>query len=1067
MALSDTDKFLVDRSGTNYNVQAQSLMAKVEDTDLLLVDREGTNYKLTGQELKDSLGGGGSGGIFPSENDLTINPSVPGSGTQADPYILATRTAAPAGSTVFTSETITFTEQPPNTDVIWTDNSTGSGTRFSQPVTKTDANGTWSAELQYADAPDSTEDTDYIGDLQIGTLHFQWRVNQSLSDRIPTEVVSVNLVDTGLDDGPRFTDQNFVFTSIVTDGVPLPTKTIEAHVDGSLRVTPETSEIIGESTVTVPGGWTSQVVGDPAATYRAAAYGNGIFLTVGTSTHYAYSATGTSGWTTGDLSDTAEMSAIAFGNGVFSAVGGDGQRWSTTDGTSWNSGTEGSLNFYGIAFGDSKFVVVGASGALRVSPSGTANFTLKTTPTTDNLRGVVYSSEQNLWVAVGDSGVCISSPDTETWTLKTTLSTSFKDVAYGSGKFVAVGGSGKIIYSTDGLNWPAANESTVGTKTWNAVKYLGGKFIATGSSGFNATSTDGVNWTLGTAIDPAFTYYDIAHDGSLYLTVAGEATVATSASGQDTYEAQTLTLANDAGLSNFAVGDAVVQDSGFGPTTTPGSGTVRSINSSTMSIAGSEGTWTPNEGKYVVGPEKIIANSRQYLKFDSSGNVTDMQSRPQDPPYTTTATNPNLTLTFPSTFPSGETPDDELPEGTTLSVGIASENLTNRSPLTGYEEAIVQPVSSVTVSDMFATTLYSGTDSNQTITNGIDLAGKGGLVWTKARSEAYSHALYDTLRGPQNVLQSQTTTGQQTFAGNGLSSFNVNGFDLGNQSWSNSSATDYVAWTFRKAPKFFDIQTWSGNSVAGREIPHNLNSDVGMLIVKSLSSSAYWTCWHKSTGNARLFLNDNSAKVAGAESFFGNGSNYIPPTSTDFTVSSDPDLNGTGEDYVAYLFADTPGLIKCGTYSGNATIGHKITTGFKPQWIMIKLSEDTGGATMGWVIVDAARGLNSTSDIPRLFADMNSAETGIRIGVDDDGFILGEAGGSVNRATAEYIYVAIAAPVVDTMTAEQFTEAQLKFATFENRSMVKCGNDAEAKRDDLMLQLEEDGYSLPDILKYL
>ena len=145
----------------------------------------------------------------------------------------------------------------------------------------------------------------------------------------------------------------------------------------------------------------------------------------------------------------------------------------------------------------------------------------------------------------------------------------------------------------------------------------------------------------------------------------------------------------------------------LGPTTTA-SGTVSDIDGSTMTIASSEGTWTPNEDKYVVGPEKITANARQYLKFDSSGNVTDMQSRPQDPPYTTTTTNPSLTLTFPSTFPSGETPDDELPEGTTLSVGIASENVVNRSPVTGYEEAIVQPVSPVTVSDLFATTLYTG-----------------------------------------------------------------------------------------------------------------------------------------------------------------------------------------------------------------------------------------------------------------------------------------------------------------------------------------------------------------------
>ena len=33
-----------------------------------------------------------------------------------------------------------------------------------------------------------------------------------------------------------------------------------------------------------------------------------------------------------------------------------------------------------------------------------------------------------------------------------------------------------------------------------------------------------------------------------------------------------------------------------------------------------------------------------------------------------------------------------------------------------------------------------------------------------------------------------------------------------------------VAWTFRKAPGFFDIQTWTGDDSDSRQIPHNLDS---------------------------------------------------------------------------------------------------------------------------------------------------------------------------------------------------------------------------------------------------
>jgi hypothetical protein len=35
------------------------------------------------------------------------------------------------------------------------------------------------------------------------------------------------------------------------------------------------------------------------------------------------------------------------------------------------------------------------------------------------------------------------------------------------------------------------------------------------------------------------------------------------------------------------------------------------------------------------------------------------------------------------------------------------------------------------IEDVFSTYLYTGTGSTQTITNDIDLAGKGGLVWQK------------------------------------------------------------------------------------------------------------------------------------------------------------------------------------------------------------------------------------------------------------------------------------------------------------------------------------------------
>ena len=50
------------------------------------------------------------------------------------------------------------------------------------------------------------------------------------------------------------------------------------------------------------------------------------------------------------------------------------------------------------------------------------------------------------------------------------------------------------------------------------------------------------------------------------------------------------------------------------------------------------------------------------------------------------------------------------------------------------------------VDDVFSTYLYKGTGSPQTITNGIDLAGEGGMTWIKSRNWTRSHNIYDTVR---------------------------------------------------------------------------------------------------------------------------------------------------------------------------------------------------------------------------------------------------------------------------------------------------------------------------------
>ena len=221
------------------------------------------------------------------------------------------------------------------------------------------------------------------------------------------------------------------------------------------------------------------------------------------------------------------------------------------------------------------------------------------------------------------------------------------------------------------------------------------------------------------------------------------------------------------------------------------------------------------------------------------------------------------------------------------------------------------------VDDVFSTYLYSGTGSNsgsaQTITNGIDLAGEGGLVMSKVRNKTYSWGFTDTVRGVNKFISSNNANAETTTTGDdqGITSFNNNGFTLGKDNVPGiinygGDGSIYTTNTFRKAPGFFDVVTYTGDGNTSQQISHSLGCVPGMVIVKctsSESSSMSWYVYHRTTGNTRgLYL--NGVGTGDTSSGFWNNTS---PTSTHFTVSdADPGAVTTNIDsatYVAYVFA--------------------------------------------------------------------------------------------------------------------------------------------------------------------
>ena len=134
---------------------------------------------------------------------------------------------------------------------------------------------------------------------------------------------------------------------------------------------------------------------------------------------------------------------------------------------------------------------------------------------------------------------------------------------------------------------------------------------------------------------------------------------------------------------------------------------------------------------------------------------------------------------------------------------------------------------SLYVEDVFSTYLYEGTGSSIAINNGIDLAGEGGLVIYRRRDGAENWSYQDTERGVDSVIYSDSTNAAANPGGYGLASFNSDGFTTE----LNTSGADYASWTFRKAKKFFDVVTYTGDGQTFRNLNHSINGDIGAIIV--------------------------------------------------------------------------------------------------------------------------------------------------------------------------------------------------------------------------------------------
>ncbi len=194
----------------------------------------------------------------------------------------------------------------------------------------------------------------------------------------------------------------------------------------------------------------------------------------------------------------------------------------------------------------------------------------------DNLNSVAWSEDDNIFVAVGNDGSILSSPDGETWSRNVEGSQSYIgrnlnsviwDQLIKSSGFIAVGDEGRVLISGDGEEWLREDIETkenlndvstngevivaVGTNgaifrrgltTWEDVSYsendlfgvhwTGESFVAVGEDGTVLRSPNGSNWeeaNSGVGADlNSLDQQEFVGDGARLIAVGMKGTIITS-----------------------------------------------------------------------------------------------------------------------------------------------------------------------------------------------------------------------------------------------------------------------------------------------------------------------------------------------------------------------------------------------------------------------------------------------------------------------------------------------------------------------------------------------------------
>jgi len=329
----------------------------------------------------------------------------------------------------------------------------------------------------------------------------------------------------------------------------------------------------------------------------------------------------------------------------------------------------------------------------------------------------------------------------------------------------------------------------------------------------------------------------------------------------------------------------------------------------------------------------------------------------------------------------------------------------------------------------FQVATYTGDNNDdRQVTNDGNSDLKPDWVWLKDRTQAQSHALFDSTRGATKRLQSNTTGAESTETST-LKSFTTDGFTLGTSSTINNGTNpdEYVAWQWKanggttvsntdgdltstvqfNSTAGFSIVTYTGKDpIEPLQVGHGMGEAPDVFIIKNRSGSRLWAVYHKDltspAANRYLILNTSTYGELANSTLWGN----VAPSSTIISTGENAGVNQPNENFVAYCWKERQGYSKFGKYVGNGDAnGSFVYTGFKPAMIILRRID----AANNWLIYDHKRsGYNPKQD--KLYPDDASAEDASTASVDllSNGFKLRASSASQNASGGTYIYMAFA-----------------------------------------------------------